>query len=713
MLTCLPLELLIPVLVLTGDACVAIKLESILLGLPHRYTSPVDCFQDLTLDQFPASSKLTQKSKWTSSRIPKTLCEVHWIIRFRPLLLMASRGLLWHQIASENRFKLFVAINGVKVKEGFPLKLMDRAVENGNIEAVKYLWEKNELQCSESALEGAARNGHLDMLKYLHSHTWIRMRGSTLASACKWGQLRIVHFLAKLMQLNSDCLVKAASNGHLDVIQFLASNMLEESLVAGVRDGMEVAALGGHHPVVRFLDLYYPNFYNEDTTALNAIKSGDLQVIDLLHRRGKISPNAEMVEEAINLGNVDVLRSMQAMSFHYSPNAVATAASKGRLDMIQFLCEEVKPDPPASLQYAIEAAAVGGHLPVVKYLCDRGILGRVSLDMVVESAGIEMVKHVHDFCHLTCSVAAMNRAAEKGYLDIVRFLDSRRFEGCTAAAMDGAARNGHLDVVMFLHERRTEGCTTAAMDGAASHGHLDIVRYLHERRTEGCTTAAMDGAAASGALEVVKFLHENRIEGCTTNAMDSAARLTDTRILKFLQENRSEGCTSSAMDNAADVGMVESIRFLHIHRKEGCTIAALQRASRNGHIEVVGYLHQNGLLEGLQMDKWCFSAVLGRGCIDIARYVLENGLVELDQRTLGELAFAGYLMDVKWVQEKAGLKVTQQDLMNLWKKHPLQRVEEVLGVSATMHSVMSLKGDDEVDGKRWWRKRSFGRLKLK
>ena len=52
----------------------------------------------------------------------------------------------------------------------------------------------------------------------------------------------------------------------------------------------------------------------------------------------------------------------------------------------------------------------------------------------------------------------------------------------------------------------TDRCTTIAMDYAAERGHLEIFKFLHENRAEGCTPEAMDVAAANGHFEVVKFL---------------------------------------------------------------------------------------------------------------------------------------------------------------------------------------------------------------
>ncbi|EQC26506.1 hypothetical protein SDRG_15684 [Saprolegnia diclina VS20] len=99
---------------------------------------------------------------------------------------------------------------------------------------------------------------------------------------------------------------------------------------------------------------------------------------------------------------------------------------------------------------------------------------------------------------------------------------------CTSFAMDAAARRGHLDMVRFLHLHRTEGCTVAAMDTAAARGDLAIVRFLHEHRTEGCSTKALGGAVANDHKDIVCFLLDNRGEACSPRALDIA--LTNCRF---------------------------------------------------------------------------------------------------------------------------------------------------------------------------------------
>jgi hypothetical protein len=71
-------------------------------------------------------------------------------------------------------------------------------------------------------------------------------------------------------------------------------------------------------------------------------------------------------------------------------------------------------------------------------------------------------------------------AAEKGYIDIVKYLHENRKEGCSANAMGRAAMFGHFDVVKWLYENRTEGCINNDIGNTLHYGYNDIFEFLKE-----------------------------------------------------------------------------------------------------------------------------------------------------------------------------------------------------------------------------------------
>ncbi len=133
-----------------------------------------------------------------------------------------------------------------------------------------------------------------------------------------------------------------------------------------------------------------------------------------------------------------------------------------------------------------------------------------SIDGLAKYGDLEGIKWLHENGE-ECTQDAMNWAAIRGHLEVVKFLHFNRKEGCSRDAMDKAAGNGHLDVVKFLHINRREGCSTDAMDNAAWMGHLDIVIWLHENRIEGCSAWAVRLATEMGQLDIVKWLHDNKL----------------------------------------------------------------------------------------------------------------------------------------------------------------------------------------------------------
>lgn len=269
-------------------------------------------------------------------------------------------------------------------------------------------------------------------------------------------------------------------------------------------------------------------------------------------------------------GDIEIVQWIFSREYGLYDSALHGAASKGHMDLVRFL-HESEDFEIGCKEELITAAAENNHFHVITF----------ALENIPECIPTAICRSSHD---------AINVAAAKGAIDMVKFLLERRPDTCTPSVMDDAAANGHLEIVQYLHENRAEGCTKEAMDRAAISGHLDVIRFLHEHREEGCTTSAMDTAATKGYYEIVKFLHENRQEGCTTKAMDEAATNGHLEIVKFLQENRQEGCTIKAMDGAAVNGHLEVVQFLHVNRTEGCRVDTLFECNARGFTRIAGYL---------------------------------------------------------------------------------------------------------------------------
>ncbi|KAK1938991.1 putative ankyrin repeat protein [Phytophthora citrophthora] len=164
--------------------------------------------------------------------------------------------------------------------------------------------------------------------------------------------------------------------------------------------------------------------------------------------------------------------------------------------------------------------------------------------------------------------------------------------------MDGAAERGRLDLVKWLSVVRNEGCTIAAMDGAAKNGHLKVVKWLYNHYVGRCSSEAFNVTAINGHFEVVKWLcRHNRAQThyepyVVTYGVQAVASAGDTNTLRaLLKENCSWYYVGKALEQAASKGLTEIIKLLlTVKLRQANVSCALRNAVEAKKIEVVKVL---------------------------------------------------------------------------------------------------------------------------
>ncbi|RLN96571.1 hypothetical protein BBJ28_00014362 [Nothophytophthora sp. Chile5] len=391
---------------------------------------------------------------------------------------------------------------------------------SGYFEIVKWLVEHGILDNVQEGVQGASACGYFPTVVWLLERNLGRDASRSMYLAAINGHLEVAQYVhAKgIDDYGENTMYKAAERGHLGVVKWLYAEFAS-------------------HPDIDLFPVSRPNAdgYPQYPTAMDAAASnGHLEVLQFLHdvgasletsperrkrkrakergrpkldKRGPTCTRAAMTN-AVAEGHLEVAQWLHSNRYEgCSPSAINTAARNGHLEMVKWMHEHTMVSCTTS---AIDGAAANGHLEVVQWLHKNRTEG--------------------------CTTIAMDRAASKGHLDVIQWLHANRREGCTSFAMDSAARSGHLQVVQWLHTHRSEGCTDNAMDGAAYNGHLAIVQWLHTHRTEGCTIDAMHFAAVHGYFEVLLFLHSQRTEGCSRYATVDAAGRGHTEIVAWLRQ---------------------------------------------------------------------------------------------------------------------------------------------------------------------------------
>lgn len=356
---------------------------------------------------------------------------------------------------------------------------LEDAIWDRRTRAVAALLASREAECPPETMDEVARSGDLEMLRVLHATS---VKGCT-----------------------SRAMDDAARMGHLRVVQFLHFRRLE-GCTAAAFDG---AIDGEHVQTARFL-LHHVRAKWSSAAAKWAAENRDMETIRRLVELDPSVRTGDAKVVAYRLKQTDMLRFLYERADDPWPAlTLVEASAAGDLEMVQYLCKHER----GFVRSAMVEAIAAGHVEVVKLLHKHPQLRHTSCSRVVLihdaclHGQLEILKYFHENApELTCTTMAMDTAAARGHLDIVRFLHEHRSEGCTTHAMNMAAMNGHLDVIQFLDTHRSEGCTTLAMDSAAMWGHLEVLRYLHEHRSEGCTIKAFTEAKLRGHTQVLEFL---------------------------------------------------------------------------------------------------------------------------------------------------------------------------------------------------------------
>ena len=314
---------------------------------------------------------------------------------------------------------------------------------------------------------------------------------------------------------NDTALMKAAGQGHIEVVRFL----VEQGADLDVRNRQDqnalmFAAAGGHLAVVVFLidsgadvntlGFLYSYEYGPFTPLMWAAYNGQLDVVNLLLEYG------------------DIIRISGSPGF-----ALGWAAYRGHLDVVNLLLEYgVQLNPGRLLgkkrgsgTTALMLAAYGGHLEVVRFLLENGA------DIHVYTAKwLSVQTGLGTIYFQEIGGNALMLAIDQGHAEVVRLLlehwmweysaDGRDDYGQTALMY--AASAGDLEMARLMLENgapvnvQTDVGTTALMF-AAAFGHAEMVRFLVENGADihiqnGYNYTALSLAEERGHQEVVDFL---------------------------------------------------------------------------------------------------------------------------------------------------------------------------------------------------------------
>jgi hypothetical protein len=155
---------------------------------------------------------------------------------------------------------------------------------------------------------------------------------------------------------------------------------------------------------------------------------------------------------------------------------------------------------------------------------------------VAQTNKLELLKWAREEKKCDWDVGTINRAAEQGNLEMVKYCVVKKCPiGMYACAR--AAQNGHLEELKYLHEEVKAPWDSVTADWAAHNGHLHILEYLVERKYDKFDAYACWYAAEKGHLDCLKYLHETAKAPWDWFAVSEAHHNNQTECLQYLLDN--------------------------------------------------------------------------------------------------------------------------------------------------------------------------------
>jgi hypothetical protein len=155
---------------------------------------------------------------------------------------------------------------------------------------------------------------------------------------------------------------------------------------------------------------------------------------------------------------------------------------------------------------------------------------------VAETNKLELLKWIREEKKCEWSAGTINRAAEYGNLETVKYCVANKCPIRTVAC-EFAAENGRLEVLKYLHEEVKAPWESWTAAWAAQNGHLHILEYLVERKFDEFTEWACEDAAKNGHLDCLKYLHETAKAPWNSQAVRDAHKNKHPECVQYLLDN--------------------------------------------------------------------------------------------------------------------------------------------------------------------------------
>lgn len=265
---------------------------------------------------------------------------------------------------------------------GYDVKIYDLTAATGNVDTLRYIDEHRldyfpNMFVTLDAMDNAAA-GNLEILRRIYLYC---ISHALLLFLHTEGHLEAVQYLSNREGCTTDAMDNAASNGHLNVVQWLNENRHEGCTSRAMDD----AAGNGRLDILQYLtEMHVHNNRNVLTSPDANVDTLDIRNITTVSGTPVITSRA--IDLAAEHGHIDVLKFIRARYNSYlttihnvnmtnnhtliGPSRLAfdLAAGNGHLEVLEFLVENYENLCSVA---SIELAARSGHVHVLQWFFEK------------------------------------------------------------------------------------------------------------------------------------------------------------------------------------------------------------------------------------------------------------------------------------------------------------------------------------------------------
>jgi len=194
-----------------------------------------------------------------------------------------------------------------------------------------------------------------------------------------------------------------------------------------------------------------------------------------------------------------------------------------------------------------------------------------------------------------------NKAAERGRLDVLKWLAQAENVYPTLTGINLAAENGHLAVLQWLAQTKGLYPGQLAANSAASKGHLDVLKWIAQHDIYPNQLGA-NWAAANGHLEVLQWLAATKGLYPDQDGINWVVEDGHLEVLKWLAETGSD-LDQNGINWAAGNGHLEILKWLAesgiYPDQQGANDAAA-----HGHLDVLEWLAQHDIYPDEESEEY-------------------------------------------------------------------------------------------------------------